>query len=897
MKLCLVPRRTFGIGTPPLIVLNALLKSVKTGSDANPERPAIFRTFRVADKVAHRLRLPAGVPFSLEVLFVGASDHDIDRWLKAFAAHLSRPAAGFDMVTPPETVDRTGESFVQATDAEIEHTELELLSPLPFERKKGARRTDITIETLFRQIRRRVQSLFGDAPLLPSLTNLHLQSNYWEYVELRHASKSQPGNQQFYNGCVGSLYLSGKLGGVMPWLRCAEALHAGGGIALNPFGYARLHSPSRPRFDTELQKPVLWETQIERLSSESDDWCERMAADYGAPIDTSMIVRGMLNNISRPDWHPSPTMAFTVPKRNGRRRLEKLPASDLLLHAVLHEMLQEPFDRLLEPASMGYRRGKTVQQAIEAVKSLIKDGYRYVVESDIEDFFPSIDHNRLEILLRLALPPADDCIRELIGKLLRTPCIEGGRIYDRNIGLAQGSPLSPLFANIYLDRFDEIIDEAGGKMVRYADDFVILTRKREDAEKLLGLAREELASAGLSLGEEKTAILEVSEGFRFLGQPFGAANSDVIAELLVTPARKAVYVVEQDTFIGHNGDALEIRRGGRILDTIPLRRVSDIVVMENAGFSSGLVKKCAQHGIPLVFTLGTGYHVATLSPDSRRYHAVAERQAIHYASLTPTERLVFAKSFAAQKIANYKPLIASRYRAGDDETLRLLEGAIASIEAASDISTVRGHEGRAARLVFGKFKEYISVPEFSFSKRLRDKPDRMNSLFNFGYYLLFSRINTLVRAAGINPYLGYLHDGADDYETLVCDIEELFRAPVDRMLIATVNLKIIRPDDFRESNKGLRLQPTAIKRLIGQFERMLHSDAGGISLLRAIEAQIEAFRRHYLDGRSLWYFRYGADKHKENTHDASSQIQAVDEEDGDDADVWVNEEILVSGNA
>ncbi|MFM8442832.1 MAG: CRISPR-associated endonuclease Cas1 [Methylococcus sp.] len=143
-----------------------------------------------------------------------------------------------------------------------------------------------------------------------------------------------------------------------------------------------------------------------------------------------------------------------------------------------------------------------------------------------------------------------------------------------------------------------------------------------------------------------------------------------------------------------------------------------------------------------------------------------------------------------------------------------------------------------------------------FQRRDRRSPDPMNGLFNFGYYLLFTRLNTLVRAAGLNPYLGFLHDGDDDYESLVCDIEELFRAPVDRLLLSLVNLRVIRAEDFRKTASGPRLRPDAVSRFLLHFEDMLHAVVGGVTLLGAMEAQVEAFRRYVTGEQPLWFYRY-----------------------------------------
>lgn len=865
--------RAMGRGTPILIMLNALLKGIKP-----PSTRKVQLAFHVPDVYVHRLTRNAGERLLVQVECFGADEVWLQDWQSALCNYLAQSTQAGFVLAGELICTRMSWSWEAAMHVSVGHAELEFLAPLPFKRAKGDSRTQLSLELFFSQLTRRVTQLFGVTSALPDLTNIRLQSHHWQYTELHHASKSQPGHTQYFNGCCGSLYLTGNLTPILPLLQLASEIHAGGSLELNALGYCRLHVPARIKLDACLQQPKHWQAALQRVMEGHDDWEQQLAATHGVPLKADAYCTELMSSVRQSHWQANPALAFTIPKRSGMRRVEKLPAAELLIHTLLHELLIVPIDRTLEVSAVGFRRGQSVQTAVARVRELLAQGYRYVVESDIEDFFPAINIARVETLLDGILPPADIDARQLLSKLLRAPYLEHGRLHLRAQGLAQGSPLSPLLANLYLDRFDEAFNNLDAKLVRYADDFVILARTREAAERLLLLARSELHEVGLDLAEAKTAIHSLEEGFHFLGQPFGGAAEHSAAELLMPPVKKSIYITEPGCFLGHNGDALEIRRDAKLMDAIPLRRVSDIAILAPASLSSGLIQKCAKLGIPLTMTLGDGYHIASLPPDSRQHHSIAARQAVHYAQLNESERLVLAKGFAAAKIANYKPILAARHGKGNAELLAKLEKSLAGIEQATEINGVRGHEGMAARLMFTTLDSYIKVPEFNFKKRLREKPDRMNVLFNFAYYLLFSRLNTMVRAAGLNPYLGFLHDGEDDYETLVCDIEELFRAVIDRHLIALVNLRIIKADDFKTTDKGLRLAPLAIKRFLEHFERLLHSDAGGVTLLIAMQLQVRAFTRYVTEDQTLWYFSTQAPA-KPQTEVAETLVASDDAQD------------------
>lgn len=122
------------------------------------------------------------------------------------------------------------------------------------------------------------------------------------------------------------------------------------------------------------------------------------------------------------------------------------------------------------------------------------------------------------------------------------------------------------------------------------------------------------------------------------------------------------------------------------------------------------------------------------------------------------ERTAIAAELAAAKILNYVQLVRRRYRAGDAKLVHRLEDHAQAALGASSTDRIRGYEGQAAREVFAWFNHSIiskKTSYFSTARRERGAPDRLNSMLNLGYYLLFTRINGLIRTSGLNPYWGY----------------------------------------------------------------------------------------------------------------------------------------------
>lgn len=861
IRLSLRSRRALGAGkTPALIVLNALIKSVKTDTDfAVPSGPPIKKALHLPQTYAHRFHCRSGYTFPLEILVFGADDLTVLSWLDALMAYLAtHEKAGFELAAPPTWSHHTGLELLQdlCTESSPPHAELEFLSPLPFKREPGLSRTTLLAPIFFQQLRQRVLSLFDVELPMPELESIHLMPWYWEYIEMRHLSKSQPGHTQYYNGCVGSLFLTGELQPIMPWLRLAAAIHAGGSVMLNPLGYCRLHIPARSHFDHRIICGTHWHTALSKVQNTHPYWADHLRSSSEEPFDSALYCAELAAKISTPGWQPAPSLILSVPKREGHKDLEKFGLDEWVIHTGLRGMLETPIDRSLNSTEVGYKANRTLEDTIKNVNELIAQGYSHVVESCIDECYASVELSRLHDLLDDRLPPSDTLLRQLITAVLSASFMTQGSECLRRHGLAPSSPLSPVLINLYLSSFDKAFTAPDIQLVRYADQFILLARSQEQAESLLLDIRKILADIDLKLLDNHTHILPVDSGFHFLGQAFGGKTAEHPLIDSISPARKTVYITEKNCFLGHSADALEIRRDDQPVITIPLRQVADIILLTPASFSSGLIEKCLALDISLIFAFGSIHQTASLASHSRRFYAIAQAQAQHYSGLTDTERLILAKSFATRKIENYRPLIRARYHAGHAQLLKTLEAALTGIEQASNTQGIRGHEGYAARQMMAALNDFITVPEFRFAKRQRHLPDRMNALLNFGYYLLFTRLNTLVRAAGLNPYLGYLHDGDDDYESLVCDIQEVFRAPVDRLLLSLVNRRIIQPHDFRETPDGMRLQPAAIKRFIIRFEEMLHADAGDMSLLTAMEVQVDALRRYITDQYPLWLFRY-----------------------------------------
>lgn len=743
----------------------------------------------------HSLSMREFESIPLEICFFKRCREYVNQWRDAFRAYLSDPVTGrnFEIAEMGEIEERCYEGVVSESGIDSVEGEicLEFLTPFPFKAEKGKARTYIARDFFIRSFERRFSRLFGREIAYQSHDDqFSILPYYWRYTEIKHASTSQPGQTQYINGCAGKLYIKGQFKDFLPFLLLGSEIHTGTKIS-NSQGYYLLHKESPAFFKGYFPNKRAIVSVIRDVVSRYDNALQTLSETEKFPFNEEECAASIYQMIDCNTYCPSPNTAFAIRKKDGAGRVvEQLPFKDLIIQQYLLKTISPIFDRFFEEESIGFRKGVSRQKSIELIQAAIAEGYQYVIESDVEDFFPSVDLDILARLLDIYLPQDDACLKSILVKSIWNGFMLNGVYHERKKGLAQGSPLSPILANLYLD--------------------------------FLGIRFERSA-----------AIMDSQEDAKLLKKP--------------------LYIIEPYLFLSLNGDAIDLCKDKKIIETIPLRRISEIMVMEKAVFSTSLLRKCTEGNIPLTIALNTGYYITTVKPNSKRYYDVSYEHGKRYYSLSETELLCIAKEFAAGKINNYISLFKQKFIKEQYLFIDELEGAAQRIYQAGDIHQVRGFEGAAAKKIYQRLNIFIDDDTFCIRKRDRRNPDRINSMLNFGYYLLFSRINATVRAIGINPYLGFLHNPRDNYESLVCDIEELFRARIDRFIIRLINLKVVSRDDFDETERGLYLKRDAVRKFIDQFEAEMEkkNQKNSLSLKEDIYIQTIVIKKWALENGSL----------------------------------------------
>jgi CRISPR-associated protein Cas1 len=620
---------------------------------------------------------------------------------------------------------------------------------------------------------------------------------------------------------------------------------------------------------------------------------------FGSQIEAHL--NNLLEALLSGAYRPFPLLEIEVEKKNHpgeSRRLLVPTVRDRVAQTAVGRYLSRSFEEEFLECSYAYRPARGVDRAIARIRQCHEAGYRYVVDSDIHAFFDEVDHDQL--LDRVDEAGIEPEPARLIEEWTRAYMWNGSRAVALLKGVPQGSPISPLLANFFLEDFDRTLEETGRKLIRYADDFLILARTPEEAAASLRDSEEALSALHLELNTAKTQVSTFEEGFHFLGaffkgsgtwipwkrdrpkgrvlymaRPMPASMRAAWAEdaaarpVRALPPRRTLntkdrgdarihkgmrrepvaflYLTEQGSVLRKSGDRLLVEKEDEILLDLPYHKLEYVFIFGNVQVTTQALSEVLERGIHLSFFSRQGaYRGAIESPRGRNVPLrVAQFEQFHDSA----RALELARGFVMAKIANGIDLLDSYRKSGTPPVewsteLDRLRGMPNQAEAATDLASLEGTEGAAARQYF-ELLMHGNRSTFAWPGRVKHPAtDPLNALLSLTYTLLTNELAALLEAAGMDAGLGYLHQVDYGRDSLALDLVEAFRHPVaDHFVMNLINLSRIKPEDFEAgSSGGCFLKHEGMRRYFAVFEEwMLEERTGKRAFRDSLHQEVQRF--------------------------------------------------------
>ncbi|WP_139299784.1 CRISPR-associated endonuclease Cas1 [Vibrio injensis] len=492
-------------------------------------------------------------------------------------------------------------------------------------------------------------------------------------------------------------------------------------------------------------------------------------------------------------------------EEGGTRTLSIPPLIDRILQQAIARPLAASLEGLWKSHSYGYRSGLSRHDAKLAINQAIQNGYEWLLESDVASFFDHVDWHNLETRLTLLLP--NDALVDTIMAWVKAPIkTVTGEQQPRQQGLPQGSPLSPLLANLILDDFDADMLALDYQLVRYADDFVLLFKTEQQAQAALHQVIDSLNEHGLSIKAQQTITRHHTQRLQAntleqetIGEREQLGTLLVVAGevALLSSEEGRLKITQEEQTHFYSWEALEA-----------------IFILGPHNITTPCLRQAMLKQVPIHFASNYGqYQGVACANTPTQGHQNWQVQMAHMQQIEVA--LPWSIELVVAKIDGHIHLI--RNRDPQSPLIEKLRHSKHKARRSRELSTLLGFEGEAAKLLWQFFAQQLEE-QWQFTGRNRRPPrDPVNALLSLGYTYLYHLTDALIQANGLCPWVGFYHQPHGAHRTLASDLMEPFRVVVERTALTLINKRQLKPEDFVTQTNGCEISREARKRFLTQL--------------------------------------------------------------------------------
>ncbi len=550
--------------------------------------------------------------------------------------------------------------------------------------------------------------------------------------------------------------------------------------------------------------------------------------------NNKQIIRQEIENNK---YQPENIILKEIINYKGKRRLVSiLNIKDKFISKLLLEVLEKYIAPNFSENSFAYQKGKGTTQAILKIKKLVEEGNEIVGKIDIKDYFDTINHEKL--LKMMQDVKIERRVIELINKFIKCKVDYQYSTYTKTQGIIQGSTLSAILSNIYLDSFDKELDKLNIKYIRYCDDINIFGKDKKEVYSTIKFIEKRLKEQYLlNINHNKTEITNVFYtkflGYKLIKNKFGVEIVKISKEVQYTnrwrtnsleKINNEYHIINEGILSQSDYTILFENKNKKVY--IPIEATKILNIYSNIIINSNFFNLMNSKDIIVnLFDKHNRYIGKFIPNNTRKSCLLLLKQVEIYNDYN--KRMNMAKDILSSEIYNLKSNLKyynRRYNHDIKEKIKLIEKAEKEINLIKEHEKLLLCEARIKGIYYSCFNEILQNEKFKFIKRSKRPPqDPINALISFGKTLLYNYIAKEIYKTKLDIRIAYLHSSNNRYESLNLDLADIFKPIiVDKIIFKLINKKIINDRlHFENINGGGYLTGEGKNIVINEFYKKI----------------------------------------------------------------------------